>query len=98
MLGKDISEDHQALFIGAHMDTIRTRRSFVRGMSVWAYADYMADLKKRRTADMPFGINACGVVTAGRKRKLSWTAVEKRYRRWRDVPDSAGEENTANDE
>jgi beta-glucuronidase len=98
MLGKDISEDHQALFIGAHMDTIRTRRHFVHGMSVWAYADYMADLKKRRTADMPFGINACGVVTAGRKRKLSWEAVEKRYCRWRDVPDNSGEEKLENGE
>ena len=79
MLGKDISEDHQALYLGAHMDTIWSRRRYVRGVVVWAYADYMANLNKKRTPDMPFGINSCGVVTADRKRKRSYQAVKERF-------------------
>ncbi|MBN1756955.1 MAG: hypothetical protein JW863_01470 [Chitinispirillaceae bacterium] len=87
MLGKDISEDHQALYIGAHMDTIRSRCGFVRGMSIWAYADYMANLNKTRTPDMPFGSNSCGIVTSDRKRKRSYNVVRKRYLQWRDSPE-----------
>lgn len=87
MLRKDISEDHQALFIGAHMDTIWNKREFVRGMVVWAYADYMADLKKPRTADMPFGINSCGIVTADRKKKRSFHVVQRKYSRYRTTSD-----------
>ncbi len=84
MLGKDISEDHQALYIGAHMDSIRTRCRFVGGMVVWAYGDYMADLDKKRTSDMPQGINACGIVTADRKRKMAYETVKARYTAWSD--------------
>lgn len=87
MLGKDISEDHQALFIGAHMDTIWNRREIVSGMVVWAYADYMCDLKKRRTPDMPPGINACGIVTADRKRKRAYRVVKENYTRYMDELD-----------
>ncbi|MCH5373672.1 MAG: hypothetical protein JJ992_06825 [Planctomycetes bacterium] len=84
MLGKDISEDHQALYIGAHMDTIRSRRGFVGGMVVWAYGDYMADLDKKRTPDMPEGINSCGILTADRERKMAYETVKQRYTAWRD--------------
>jgi len=82
MLRKDISEDHQALFIGAHMDTIWNKRSFVSGMVVWSYADYMSNLKKPRTPDMPYGINSCGVVSAERKEKLSFQVVKRNYHRY----------------
>jgi hypothetical protein len=84
MLGKDISEDHQALYIQSHMDTIKTRERFVRGMSVWAYADYMADLNKARAPDMPVGSNSCGIVTEERRHKLSYDVVRRRYTGWRN--------------
>jgi beta-glucuronidase len=76
---KDLSEDHQALFIRSHMDTIWSKRSFVGGLVVWAYADYMTSQNKARTADMPAGLNACGIVTQDRKRKLSYEVVKERY-------------------
>jgi beta-glucuronidase len=79
MVAKDLSEDHQALFLGAHMDTIWGKRSYVNGMVVWAYADYFSNLHKARTRSMPVGLNACGVVTADRKRKLSCATVRDHY-------------------
>ncbi|MBN1307040.1 MAG: hypothetical protein JXA18_03925 [Chitinispirillaceae bacterium] len=85
MLYKDISEDHQALYIGSHMDTIWNRRGFIGGMVVWAYGDYMANLDKKRTPDMPRGLNSCGVVTADRKRKMAYDAVKLRYTLWREA-------------
>jgi beta-galactosidase/beta-glucuronidase len=82
MFRKDISEDHQALFIGAHMDTIWNKRAFVNGMVVWSYADYMSNLKKPRTPDMPYGINSCGIVSAERKEKRSFQVVKRNYHRY----------------
>jgi hypothetical protein len=81
---KDLSEDHQALFLGSHLDTIWNKRRFVYGAVVWAYADYMSYLNKAHTADMPAGLNACGVVTSGRKNKLSYDIVQQRYGAFRD--------------
>lgn len=82
LLGKDISEDHQALFIAAHMDTIRSRQSFVKGMVVWSYNDYMSHLNKKHAPGTPNGFNGCGVVTAKRERKLSYEQIRKRYTTW----------------
>jgi beta-glucuronidase len=82
LLGKDISEDHQALYIGAHLDTIWNKRGFVHGVVVWAYADYMANLNKKKTPDMPFGINSCGIVTADRKKKRAFQVVKQNYSRF----------------
>jgi beta-glucuronidase len=79
MVAKDLSEDHQALFLGAHMDTILARRSYVNGMVVWAYADYLSDLHKARTLSMPIGLNGCGIVTRNRQRKAAWGVVHDRY-------------------
>lgn len=79
LYSKDLSEDHQALFIQAHMDTIWSRRHFVNGMVVWAYADYLTCQNKARTPDMPAGLNACGIVTGDRKQKLSYSIVKERY-------------------
>jgi len=76
---KDLSEDHQALFIQAHMDTIFSKRAYVNGMIIWSYADYMTCQNKARTADMPAGLNACGIVTEDRKQKLSYNVVKERY-------------------
>jgi hypothetical protein len=61
------------------MDSIWTRRAFVGGMVVWSYNDYMSYLNKARTDDMPVGLNACGVVTRDRGKKLSWEIVRQRY-------------------
>ena len=61
------------------MDTIWTRRAFVGGMVVWSYNDYMSYMNKARTADMPVGLNACGMVTRDREKKLSWEIVRQRY-------------------
>ncbi len=80
MVSKDLSEDHQALFLGSHMDTIWARRSFVNGMVVWAYADYRSNLHKARTGTMPLGLNGCGIVTEDRKRKTAYAVVQGRYR------------------
>jgi len=85
MIGKDISEDHHALFIAAHMDTIWSRRQFVSGMVVWSYNDYMANLNKKRAPDAPEGLNACGVVNDKRERKLAYDVVRKRFAAWRDA-------------
>jgi len=79
MLTKDLSEDHHRLFLRSHMDTIWTRRDFVGGMVVWSYSDYMSYMNKARTDDMPVGLNACGVVTRDRERKLAWETVRQRY-------------------
>ena len=79
VLSKDLSEDHQALYLRSHIDTIWSRRSFVCGMAVWTYADYRCSLKKARTDDMPAGLNADGMVTEDRKKKRSYEAVRARY-------------------
>ncbi|MBN1127624.1 MAG: hypothetical protein JXA71_01465 [Chitinispirillaceae bacterium] len=79
VLAKDLSEEHQALYLQSHIDTIWSRRSFVNGMVVWAYADYRAHLNKARSADMPPGLNACGIVTEERNPKWSHDAVRERY-------------------
>jgi beta-galactosidase/beta-glucuronidase len=84
VLSKDISEDHQALFLRSHMDTIWNKRSYVNGMVVWAYSDYMSYMNKARTAEMPVGLNCCGIVTQDRKRKLSYEVVKNRYPGFRD--------------
>jgi hypothetical protein len=79
VLSKDLSEDHQALYLKSHIDTIWSRRSFVNGMVVWAYADYCSQLNKARTSGMPVGLNACGIATEDRKKKLGYEAVRERY-------------------
>jgi hypothetical protein len=84
LFSKDLSEDHQALFIGSHLDSIRNKQRFVWGAVIWAYADYMSYLNKARTADMPAGLNACGVVTSDRKNKLLHDIVKQRYGAIRD--------------
>jgi beta-glucuronidase len=84
LLEKDISEDHQALFIGAHMDTIRGKSSFVGGMVVWSYNDYLSTMNKKRAPGTPEGLNACGIVTETRGRKLSYDVVRRHYTAWRD--------------
>jgi beta-galactosidase/beta-glucuronidase len=76
---KDLSEDHHALFIRSHLDTIWEKRSYINGMVIWAYADYMTVQNKARTPSMPVGLNACGIVTRDRKRKLSYDVVRDRY-------------------
>jgi hypothetical protein len=48
-------------------------------MAVWAYADYRSYLNKARTGDMAAGLNACGIVTEDRKKKLSHQAMSGRY-------------------
>jgi hypothetical protein len=93
MLTKDISEDHQALYIRSHIDTIWTRRAYVDGMIVWSYSDYMTYMNKSRTPDMPKGLNCCGIVTCERKKKLSYFVVQDRYNylkeQWKIEQDSA---------
>jgi beta-glucuronidase len=79
MVTKDLSEDHHQLFLRSHIDTIWTRRSFVHGMVVWSYNDYMSYMNKARTADMPAGLNACGMVTRDREKKLAWETMHQRY-------------------
>ncbi len=96
MVAKDLSEDHQALFLGAHMDTIWGKRSYVNGMVVWAYADYFSELHKARTRDMPLGLNGCGIVTGDRKTKRAYAVVRDRYAAFRRLfpgkaPSPAGE-------
>ncbi len=93
LIAKDISEDHQALYIQSHMDSIWDKRAYVNGMVVWAYADYMAYANKTRTADMPAGLNSCGIVTGDREKKLSCSIVKERYASFRDR--FAAENNTA---
>jgi beta-galactosidase/beta-glucuronidase len=84
IFSKDLSEDHQALFIRSHLDTIWGRRSYVNGMVVWAYADYMTGQNKARTSDMPVGLNGCGIVTGDRQQKLSYSILKERYTSFRD--------------
>jgi beta-glucuronidase len=84
IFSKDLSEDHQALFIQAHMDTIWGKRAYVNGMVVWAYADYMTYQNKARTAAMPAGLNGCGIVTGARTKKLSYAVVKNRYTAFHD--------------
>jgi beta-galactosidase/beta-glucuronidase len=84
MVSKDLSEDHHALFLRSHIDTIWDKRAYVCGMSIWSYGDYMSYLNKARTPDMPAGLNACGVVTCDREKKLSWFTVQQRFNLLRD--------------
>lgn len=86
LVSKDISEDHQALYIGSHLDTIWSRNRYVSGVVVWAYADYFSYLNKARTQDMPQGLNACGMVTIDRKHKLAYNVVKSRYERFKLQP------------
>jgi beta-galactosidase/beta-glucuronidase len=79
MVTKDLSEDHHALFLRSHIDTVWDKRAYVCGMSIWSYNDYMSYLNKARTKDMPAGLNACGVVTCDREKKLSWFTVQQRF-------------------
>lgn len=79
MLTKDLSEDHQSLFLTAHLDTIFARREFITGATVWAYNDFMAYSVKPRTRDMPYGLNSCGLVTRDRQPKLSHSAIRKYF-------------------
>jgi hypothetical protein len=48
-------------------------------MVVWSYNDYMSYMNKARTADMPAGLNACGMVTRDREKKLAWETMHQRY-------------------
>jgi beta-galactosidase/beta-glucuronidase len=82
MIEKDLSEDHHALFIGAHMDTIRTRKKFVNGIFIWSYNDYMSNMNKKHAAGTPKGFNCCGVVTVDREKKMSYEEIRKRYTTW----------------
>jgi hypothetical protein len=84
MIEKDISEGHQALFIGAHMDRIRNHQLYVKGMIVWSYNDYMANMNKKRGPGAPVGLNSCGVVTFKREHKLSYDIIKERYTSWQD--------------
>jgi beta-glucuronidase len=84
IFSKDLSEDHQALFIRSHLDTIWNKRPYVDGMVVWAYSDYRSSMNKARTADMPVGLNGCGVVTRDRKAKLSYAIIKERYAAFRE--------------
>lgn len=79
MLTKDLSEDHQALYIQSHLDTIEHCNSFVCGTFIWTYADYKSYLNKAKTASMPFGINACGIVSEDRKPKMSYYILKNYY-------------------
>jgi beta-galactosidase/beta-glucuronidase len=81
---KDLSEDHQALFIRSHMDTIWNKRGYVNGMVVWAYSDYLSSMNKAHTPDMPAGLNSCGIVTHDREKKLSYEVVANRYSFFRE--------------
>ena len=80
MVTSDLSEDHQALFLSSHLDTILARREYVGGVVVWAYNDFMARSRRPRTKEMPDGLNACGLVTRTRLRKLSYETVAQRYK------------------
>jgi hypothetical protein len=84
LISKDISEDHQALFIRSHLDTIWNKRVFVNGIVVWAYCDYMSYMNKAHTADMPVGLNSCGIVTQNREKKRSYEVVKDRFTAFRD--------------
>jgi beta-galactosidase/beta-glucuronidase len=79
MVSKDLSEDHHALFLRSHIDTIWNKRAYVCGMAIWSYSDYMSYLNKARTSDMPVGLNSCGVVTCDREKKLSWFTVQQQF-------------------
>ena len=90
MLTNDLSEDHQSLFLTAHLDTIFARREFITGATVWAYNDFMAYSVKPRTRDMPYGLNSCGLVTRDRRPKLSHSAIGMYFHYIDSVTSEAG--------
>jgi hypothetical protein len=61
------------------MDTIWNKRSYINGMVVWSYSDYMTYMNKSRTADMPVGLNSCGIVSSDRREKKAYQVVRERY-------------------
>jgi hypothetical protein len=76
---KDLSEDHQALYLGAHLDTLWNHRDVCVGALVWCYADFMANRLKPAAESSPEGIDCMGVVDEGRNRRLSYEAVKRRF-------------------
>jgi beta-galactosidase len=81
LLTKDLSEDHQSLFLRSHLDTIWSRDHYIAGTVVWTYNDFMAYSRKPKTPETPVGQNSCGLVTMDRRRKLAWETVGVRYGR-----------------
>jgi hypothetical protein len=71
----DISEDHQALFLKAHIATFSQRDSFINGYSVWTYNDFFAYTNKPKSNKMPAGLNSCGIVSVDRKHKKAYQII-----------------------
>jgi beta-galactosidase/beta-glucuronidase len=76
---KDLSEDHQALYLQSHIDTIWKRNDICKGITVWLYNDFNAPREKPHTIEMPLGLNGMGIVDINRNRKKAFDVVKSRY-------------------
>lgn len=78
-LRKDLSEDHQALFLGAHLDTLWSQYPLAQGAVVWCYRDFLEPRRPPRKDSMTTGVNGMGLLNAEGKRKLAYDEVKDRY-------------------
>jgi beta-glucuronidase len=76
---KDLSEDHQALYLRSHIDTIWKNNTICNGMVVWLYNDFNAPCEKPHSMDMPLGLNGMGIVDGDRRRKKAFDVVKAKY-------------------
>lgn len=77
VLSKDLSEEYQAAYIGAQIDTITVSRGCA-GFYIWNYTDFMEHREPPRTKEMPPGLNAMGLVTLKREKKAAYDIVKEK--------------------
>lgn len=79
IFNKDLSENHQALYIGSHMREIFSNKNICSGMVVWCFSDFMEPRKKPKLKDFECGINTMGLFNNQRKAKMAAKVVTEVY-------------------
>jgi hypothetical protein len=80
MLTKDLSEDHQALYLRSHIAEMWRYNRVCRGMVVWCYNDYMTPRRLPKSSTGTAGMNTMGLVTRERENKAAYRTVQEMYR------------------
>ena len=80
----DFSYEHQGRFLQSHLEQIYSpsRRDFMAGGAPWLYNDFPLPFPRGQNfVDGAPKINAKGLVTQDRTRKLSWSVVQEFYQK-----------------
>ncbi len=77
---KDPSEDHQAMYIQAHINEIWKNRDICTGMNVWSFSDFFENRTRDNLPGMPNGLNTMGILNRFRHEKMSYKVVGEMYR------------------